>query len=210
MSVGADQQDEGRPYRGRSLAARRADRRERFLDAGLELFGTIGFARVTISALCAEAGLSRRQFYEEFSGSEELLIELNTGIQQEARRRVVEAVLASDLTDVEATTRVAVSAYFQALATDLRLVRCSFIELGGISEAVELHRHRAQAEWATYIEQMLAMLPGTSRVSLDYGSTALIGAFSAVMHRWVVSDPRPDCETVIDLMTRLLLQIARA
>ncbi len=56
-----------RRYGGKTTTERRAERRERLLDAGLALFGTQGFATVTIEALCAEAGLNPRYFYEQFS-----------------------------------------------------------------------------------------------------------------------------------------------
>jgi AcrR family transcriptional regulator len=41
----------GRVYGGLSAPERRADRRERLLDAGLELFGTAGFTKTTIPML---------------------------------------------------------------------------------------------------------------------------------------------------------------
>jgi AcrR family transcriptional regulator len=62
-----------RRYGGKTATERRDERRERLLDAGLELFGTDGFAAVTIEALCAEAGLNPRYFYEQFATREELL-----------------------------------------------------------------------------------------------------------------------------------------
>jgi AcrR family transcriptional regulator len=57
---------------------RRAERRERFLEAGLELFGAgpvTGPPRSPMSV--RSAGLSSRQFYEEFHTLEDLLAELH-------------------------------------------------------------------------------------------------------------------------------------
>ena len=45
-----------RLYRGVSAAERRAERRERLLEAGLELFGTRGYADSSIRAISAQAG----------------------------------------------------------------------------------------------------------------------------------------------------------
>ena len=47
-----------RGYGGRSAAERRAERRERLLAAGLELFGTRGYAATSIERLCAAASVS--------------------------------------------------------------------------------------------------------------------------------------------------------
>ncbi|MGZ6827110.1 MAG: TetR/AcrR family transcriptional regulator, partial [Mycobacteriales bacterium] len=65
--------DAGRVYGGRSEEERRADRRARLVAAGLELFGTEGWAGATIERLCAGAGVATRSFYEEFSSREALL-----------------------------------------------------------------------------------------------------------------------------------------
>ena len=58
-----------RPYRGVSATDRRDQRRQRLIDAGLQLFGTRGIAAVGIVDVCAEAGLTKRYFYENFHRS---------------------------------------------------------------------------------------------------------------------------------------------
>src|SRR5919198_3030469 len=62
-----------RRYRGRLPGERRAERRRRLLDAGLELFGTVGYRGTSIERLCAQAGVTTRHFYQEFPGREALL-----------------------------------------------------------------------------------------------------------------------------------------
>ena len=64
---------EGRRYGGKTAEERRAERRERLMDAGLELFGTQGYASTTIEMVCAAAQLNARYFYEEFRSRELLL-----------------------------------------------------------------------------------------------------------------------------------------
>ncbi|HMJ15220.1 MAG TPA: TetR/AcrR family transcriptional regulator, partial [Polyangiaceae bacterium] len=62
-----------RPYGGRAPEERKQDRRERLLEAGLDLFGTIGYTQTSIERLCARAGVTTRHFYEEFGSRESLL-----------------------------------------------------------------------------------------------------------------------------------------
>ncbi|MGO3325005.1 TetR/AcrR family transcriptional regulator [Gordonia sp. (in: high G+C Gram-positive bacteria)] len=197
-----------RSYGGRSLPDRRADRRKRFRDAGLELFGTVGFARTTISALCAEAGLSRRQFYEEYSGSEELMVEIYDEIQSTTRDRVDQAVLAADHADLDVVAYAAMSAYIDSVATDPRSVRCLFVEAGGISETMEKHRIAGRDDWSKYLVSAIGMLPGTRRWTIDYRATAFIGSTTAVIHRWATSDERPDRAEIVALLAHLLVQFA--
>src|SRR5690349_17857471 len=73
-----------RHYGGRSDAQRRAERHERLMEAGLELFGSEGYAATSIERLCATASVSTRNFYEEFPGREALLIALHERITQQA------------------------------------------------------------------------------------------------------------------------------
>ncbi|MBS4102356.1 hypothetical protein [Tsukamurella paurometabola] len=64
---------EGRRYSGASAAARRDERRGRFLDAALTVVARDGLAAVSARALCAEAGLHARYFREAFASTDEVL-----------------------------------------------------------------------------------------------------------------------------------------
>ncbi|GAA2389844.1 TetR/AcrR family transcriptional regulator [Gordonia cholesterolivorans] len=197
-----------RCYAGRSLAERRAERRERFQEAGLELFGTLGFSSVTVSALCAEAGLSRRQFYEEYSSREALLAEVYDKIQEHARKTVVDAVRALGETNPREAARAAMSAYIDTIATDSRAIRCSFIEVVGVSSEVERRRLAGRVTWARFIADTISTIPGTTRKDFDYAATAFIGALTSVVHRWGTAQERPDRSEIVDLLSDILVHIA--
>ena len=64
----------GRAYAGESQAERVARRRQQFLDAGLQVFGTSGFRTATVRQLCRQAELTDRYFYESFEHTEDLLV----------------------------------------------------------------------------------------------------------------------------------------
>ncbi|MCQ0016032.1 TetR/AcrR family transcriptional regulator [Actinomadura madurae] len=122
-----------RSYGGRSAEERRAERRERLLAAGLELFGTRGYAATSIERLCATASVSTRNFYEEFSGREELLTTLHRGINERAAEAVSAAY--AEAADAGLPTRVerAVRAFVTATASDPRRARIAFVEVIGVS-----------------------------------------------------------------------------
>ena len=63
-----------RPYKGVPAEQRIAERRQRLVQAGLELFGTRGIAATRVDDVCAEAGLTKRYFYESFASLEELAV----------------------------------------------------------------------------------------------------------------------------------------
>ncbi|QKT05851.1 TetR/AcrR family transcriptional regulator [Gordonia sp. X0973] len=213
----------GRSYGGRSVADRRAERRERFLDAGLELFGTVGFAKTTVAALCSATGLSRRQFYELYDNREDLLLELYEQIQTVARETVGAAVAAEieaaagsapgvgdSAFDLPSIAHAAMTAYMSAVATDPRWTRISFIEVGGVGERVEERRQAGRVVWRDFFVASVAAVTDRDPAELDYDATAFIGALTHVVFRWGTSDPRPPREQIVDLLTHVLVSLAAA
>jgi AcrR family transcriptional regulator len=84
-----------RPYGGVQARERIAQRRHRLLDAGLELLGGADdAAELTVRAICRQAGVSARYFYESFTDKDEL----------------VAAVFDWVVADIAATTEAAVAA----------------------------------------------------------------------------------------------------
>ena len=101
---------ESRPYGGVSSEERTARRREQLLDAGLELFGTRGYAASSIRELCLAASLNRRYFYESFSTREELLRAVYDEIVTDLARTLFDAV--RDVKGIEGKIRAGMIAFW--------------------------------------------------------------------------------------------------
>src|ERR1700676_1464720 len=129
----------GRTYGGLSAPERRAERRQRLLDAGLELFGTIGFAKTTIPMLCAASGVTARHFYEDFESREALLRALYDEIAQNVFERVVAALRVREKS-AHARIRDANAPYFRYLPGDPRRAQIYTIEAVGRHSELEQHR----------------------------------------------------------------------
>jgi len=56
-----------------SAEERLRNRRTRLIEAATELIGTRGVAAATVTAVCAESGVTSRYFYQHFSGRDALL-----------------------------------------------------------------------------------------------------------------------------------------
>lgn len=129
-----------RRWHGTLRAERDTARRERLLEAALELYGTIGFRKTNVMALCRESGVSSRSFYELFPTQEDLLerlyIELND-----------EIIAALDTTQplptdtLVGSTRRIVGSALASMLDDERKARVLEIEVVGISESLEQRRH---------------------------------------------------------------------
>jgi AcrR family transcriptional regulator len=103
---------------------RRAERRNRLLAAGLELFGTKGIAETRIDEVCGEAGLTKRYFYESFDSLEDLVHAVVEQVIADLSAIVLPAVAASGWRN----PRPALSAFIGALFDDPRLVRLLVLE----------------------------------------------------------------------------------
>ncbi|MER5575904.1 TetR/AcrR family transcriptional regulator, partial [Streptomyces massasporeus] len=117
-------------YGGKTAEERQAERRRRFLDAALQLFGdTPGFRSTTVAALSETAGLSTRQFYEEFRTLEDVLAALHLQVNGWAEAAVLEAAAgAAELPLVERATAI-FRAYAGNVAADPRRIRITFVEI---------------------------------------------------------------------------------
>ncbi|SFN81496.1 DNA-binding transcriptional regulator, AcrR family [Actinomadura madurae] len=199
-----------RSYGGRSAEERRAERRERLLAAGLELFGTRGYAATSIERLCATASVSTRNFYEEFSGREELLTTLHRGINERAAEAVSAAY--AEAADADLATRVerAVRAFVTATASDPRRARIAFVEVIGVSAGLERHRLGWRTRWE---EALLAMtreaVERGEAVDRDHRLTmiAIIGAVNNLVHHWSARDQDVPLDDITAELTHLILAV---
>nr|WP_237421870.1 TetR/AcrR family transcriptional regulator [Gordonia sp. SID5947] len=180
--------------------------------AALDIFGTSGYARGTVSAICAAAKLSRRQFYELFDTREDLLIAAYDMIHGEARDAVLAAFTDVDEVDagIEDRTRAAVRAFFDSVAADPRRMRIAFVEVGGVSSRVESHRVQTREQWTEFFSTAASEFTGLSEseFGFTYEAAAFIGALTETGHLWASSDHRPDRDTVVEMLVGIILSFA--
>lgn len=197
----------GRRYAGRSTAERRADRRARILDAGLRLFGTQGYLATSIESLCATAAVSTRSFYEEFGSREELLRALHDAANTQALASVTAALAAAgDLPGDRATA--AARAFVGVMTPDPRWSRIAYVEIVGLSPAMEAQRREWMARWAELIEREglhLAAHGHAPHRSFALTAVGLVGAVNELLSHWL-SQPHPgDVEDLVAELVRLLV-----
>jgi AcrR family transcriptional regulator len=181
----------GRRYRDRSLPERRAERRARLIDAATDAFGTDGYQSTSIEQLCQAAGISTRNFYEEFSGREELLATLHDNLNHRALEAVTGAIAETDPLDIEARAAAGVSAYFKVMTSDARLARIALVESVGVSAELEAHRHAAYGQFASLIQSEADRLARHELIpTRDYSLTAvaLVGAIQALINTWTTDN----------------------
>jgi AcrR family transcriptional regulator len=197
---------EGRVYGGRSVAERRADRRRRLVDAGLELFGTEGWGGASIEKLCSTAGVATRSFYEEYAGREQLLLAVYDEVLVGAAQAVLHAVEAAGPSE-QARTHAGVAAYVGHLTDDPRRAQVVNREVRAAGSAPDVLAHRAAARdrFAELVALEVRLQGGPADAAeRRLLAVALTGAVNEVLSDWVSAPvPRPPTAPVVQALTRL-------
>ena len=153
-----------RTYRGMTPSERSADRRERLMATGLELFGTVGYNNTSVRALSAAATLNSRYFYEAFESREDLLYNVYQCIVEEMITNVAEAVQGEN--NLLAQTRAGIRAGWITVTEDPRKARIIAHEVVGVSERLErLRRDTRHALAKLTADEAVALAPIGTRLS---------------------------------------------
>jgi AcrR family transcriptional regulator len=194
-----------RRYGGKTGTERRDERRERLLDAGLELFGTQGFASVTIESLCAAAGLNPRYFYEQFASREDLLGAVYDRHVQAVLERV-QAAIAQAPADPAIRLERGLTAFVTGTLADERAARVNYFEMVGVSGELEARRRgvlRAYAELIAAQAAELGDLGPLSRGDRRMAAVALVGATDGLIIDWLTSDRRRPQKAIVDTLLQI-------
>lgn len=183
---------QGRIYGGVDSEQRRAERREKLLEAALDEFTSKGYHKTKISDLCARAGVSTRNFYEKFASKEALLLELHAHINRVAMKRMLP--LLDTLGDADAITRVItlVDAFVEAVTSDPRFPRLNYVEAPGVSPAMERQHQDWFARYCDFIEAEANRAAAAGLApKRDYHLTAiaLVGAITGLLREWQAQQP---------------------
>lgn len=186
-SVTAKVPDQGRRYRGVSEAARQAERRQRFIEAGLTTFGARGYHSTTVRSICGEAGLTERYFYESFENSEDLLCVVYEHVVQRIRERVLASLL--DVPPEPAqVSQAALHAFLSCMRDDPRMARVLLVEVLGVSERVDtLYRLTTENFVGLLIRLSQPMLNSAdlpAPLRGDIIGTGMLGAVVMAVSRW--------------------------
>lgn len=112
-----------RRYGGVSAEARQAQRRERLLEAALDVFGTEGYASATMRLICAKARLTERYFYEQFTGLDDVFQTLHQQLSEGLINSVAQAYAKHLSHESDDRLRACLKAFFQYIQDDPRRAR---------------------------------------------------------------------------------------
>lgn len=187
-----------RPFRGISADDRRAQRRARLIEAGLDVVGEVGIAKLTMTAVCRRAGLTQRYFYESFADRDALLLAMLAAAVAATDTAGISARSAAG-DDVYARCRATVGAAVTVLTDDPRLAR-AFVESVG-SASLRPHLDAALERYAEFLADELAgrrRRTPRDRRRLRLAATVLVGGITDAAAAWLDGRLDSSREQLID------------
>lgn len=203
----------GRLYGGETAEERAARQRRQFMEAGLELFGTIGYRTTSVRALCRQAGLIDRYFYRNFRDTEDLLEAIYNVSMDDMEAQVVQAVSqVLPMADYEHTIQVGLDAFFAAFQNS-RVARVCWLEVRGVSPRIDaLYTARTQKFADLLLRFNRALFPNqvNDTQAAEFVAVALVGAISQSAAHWLLSDYHADRRVLVAANALILRGLAQA
>ncbi|MRR39117.1 TetR/AcrR family transcriptional regulator [bacterium] len=200
-----------RMYGGVDASLREEDRRKRLIEAGLEAFGTKGYAKTNIKTLCGLAGLTERYFYESFRSKEELLLAVYREIVGETWHDAVVILEDRSLSPLEASEK-ALRIFYQRFLHDPRKAQAQFFEVLGVSPVVDTEYREAMRLLAEMLKLFLMrVFPDLKKEKLNRSiiPTGLAGAMIMISHEWYLGGFQTPLDDIIEESMDFLMAFGR-
>lgn len=205
-----------RTYGGESPEVRMARRRACFIAAGRVLFSQIGYRKTTMRALCAEARLTDRYFYESFGSIEDLLVAVYEELMADMQARIMAALQAVGPGQrPEALIDTGLDAFFRQVE-DTAAARIIWLEVLGVSPRVDQvynHGIRDFADLVLMLSRSMAPHWPVKEEVARVVAMGMIGAASEAAKDWLMSgyqQPREHLVQGIALVFKGILLVAES
>jgi AcrR family transcriptional regulator len=156
-----------------------ADQRERLYEATIRSVDERGFVATTISDLVANAGVSRRSFYEHFQNKEECLIATYDALVERLTARIVEAYDPEEewTGQIESIVR----ALFEASSDRPDAARLISVEMGAAGPVGIERWARNAGQLARFFTYVFEQAPGPGAVP-EPVARAIVGGLRTILY----------------------------
>lgn len=187
-----------RRYGGLSAQERRAQRRQKLLDAAVQVFGTLGLRRATIRDICNEARITERYFSEHFSSISDAYEATFKLISEQALLATGRAMLRAPL-DTLALAEVGLRAFLSFVQEDPRRAQILLVDASSYwrnatsRNNVEFKR-LAQA-MRYFCKRIYPDLP--EHIDLEIIGASLMGASLQACLTWAQNDFKQPADLIV-------------
>ena len=188
-----------RTFKGQSLEQRQQERRNKLIQAGLQVYGTKGFFNVTVRDVCQEVQLTERYFYESFKRTEDLFKTVYLTLVEQLQITISDAVMQGKA-DPKLMIQAGLSTLFKALQHDPRMARILYIDAPLVHEMHGSTLHDSLARFDRMIQAtlLLALAKQTQQhLDLSLMATGLTGFVTHTAIHWVSSGFKEDVSVIL-------------
>jgi AcrR family transcriptional regulator len=198
---GPDQLPSGRHGLLPSFVA--ANQRERILSAVAQATAELGYTDMSVEAIIARAGVSRRTFYEHFKNKEDAFLAAYDATVRQLARHVQRAYL-QQTTALE-RLRAGIGAYLQFLASEPEIARMGIVEVLAAGPRALARRNDALRLFAEIIEDNIHQLVPSCRRPTLTAETIVGGIYEVVFSRILAGRTAELPSMTDDLLVAVLL-----
>jgi AcrR family transcriptional regulator len=190
-----------RPYRGIEAAERLADRRRRFLEAGLDILGSDSdLSELTVRAICREAGVALRYFYESFTDKDDFVAQVFDWVIADIAATTQAAVSAAPLKE---RNRAGMANLVRTIAKDARIGR--FLVSSQASSVLVRKRTEAGALLAMLYGQNVAEALGVQETERGKATAHFaVGGVVQMVSAWLSGEIDLSHDQLVDQLARIL------
>lgn len=202
-----------RKYGGLNLEERKKQRREKFLQAGLCVFGSEGYRQASVRRLCQEAQLTDRYFYEACGNLETLLVDVYQQCMTHLSKQILKAV--SDeyhkSEDPEAAITAGLDIFFEELENH-KVARICMIELEGLNAEVTQLYNRYIEGFAEILRQLAKYafphmsIPASEQKII---ALSLVGAMRQAATSWLANNYDSERSELVSATSKIFTGIIR-
>jgi AcrR family transcriptional regulator len=157
------------------------NQRERIMAAVAQTAAESGYPEMSVEAIIARAGVSRRTFYEHFKNKEDAFLAAYDAVVHQQARQIRRAYF--EETTVRERLRAGIRAYLQFTASEPDLARMCIVEVLAAGPRAMARRNEAMRMFAEIIEDNIhELIPGCRRAALA-AETIVGGIHEVVLSR---------------------------
>ena len=177
-------------FKGLPIVERKALRRQKLIQAGIDCYGKCGFFAVTVKDICVAAGLTERYFYESFKKSDELFQAIFLQLISELQNNVIQAI--EQESQADNMLRAGLLAFLSSLQQNPAMARIIYIDAMLVQE---LHQQanirQTMQRFEIIVQRLLRVLQpdySAQQSNLSWVATGINGYVTHIAIRWVMTD----------------------
>jgi len=194
-----------RPYRGVEAADRVAERRRRFLEAGLDILGSDpDLSELTVRGICRQAGVALRYFYESFTDKDDFVGQVYDWVIADIAATTQAAVVSAPIAE---QSRAGMANIVRTIAADGRVGELLFSSQ--LSNAVVLRkRTESFALMAMLTFQHAGMLGAQNDDRIKAAAHFVVGGVTQMITAWLADDIMLETDQLVDQLAAMIDSLA--